>query len=872
MKKILTTLLLITSFYMPLFAAHIKGGEMFYEYLGPDPQNAGKSLYIVSLKLYIDCSANAPGQLDEVVPLSVFDKNSNGFVSVHSANRVSEEFIRFDPRSNPCIGNPPLDVCYRVRTYSTQISLQNSPDGYIISFQRCCRIIDIKNLQPPSNSYGATYMCEIPGTSVLPDAYTNSGPRYMTNDAAAICRGSEFKFSFGAIDPDGTDSLVYSLCNGFVGASQNNPNPPTSSNPPYTSLAYNPGYFGNSPLGPSVKIDSRTGMVTGIAPTSLGQYVISACTYEYRKGKLINIHRKDIHIAVSDCIPLSANLKPDYSFCDDFLVTFQNETLNPPGAQYTWNFGDGKGDTTTNATQGYIQHQYQDTGTYTVKLKVVLAGQCIDSTTTRARVYPGFFPGFIGTGSCKFTPFQFRDTSKTKYGNINSWFWTFGDETTEDDIAETKNASWLYNSLGIKRASLIVTSDKGCIDTVYRDLEVRDIPLMSVPFRDTLICSVDTLQLSATGNGIFSWSPNYNISATNIPNPKVWPKTTTKYKVTLNENGCINSDSINVRVVDFVTLDAGADTTICASDAIRLNPNTDGLQFTWTPNTSIDNINIKNPTVNPSNTITYSVTARIGKCVATDNLTIRTVPYPGVNAGLDTVVCFEDTARLNGSIVGSSFSWSPSNTLSNSRVLDPFAFPTQSQIYTLTVFDTLGCPKPSTDQVLVTVREKINAFAGNDTVVVIGQPLQLQGSGAELFEWTPPEFLNRRDISSPVAILDNNTSFVLKAYTEEGCFGMDTMSVMVFKTAPDIFVPNAFTPEGKNKILKPVSPGIATLNYFRIYNRWGQLMYQTKTLNQGWNGIFNGKMQDTGTYVWMVSGKDYTGKTISKKGTSVLIR
>jgi len=101
---------------------------------------------------------------------------------------------------------------------------------------------------------------------------------------------------------------------------------------------------------------------------------------------------------------------------------------------------------------------------------------------------------------------------------------------------------------------------------------------------------------------------------------------------------------------------------------------------------------------------------------------------------------------------------------------------------------------------------------------------------------------------------------------------MDTMSVKVFKTGPDIFVPNAFTPEGKNKILQPVAPGMASLNYFRIYNRWGQLMYQTKQFNQGWNGLLNGKMQDSGTYVWMVSGIDYTGKTTSKKGTSVLIR
>src|SRR5215212_5200154 len=62
---------------------------------------------------------------------------------------------------------------------------------------------------------------------------------------------------------------------------------------------------------------------------------------EYRNGRLINIHRKDIHIKVSDCIPLKAVLRPDYSYCDDFLVTFKNLQVNPTGSLYTWDFGDG---------------------------------------------------------------------------------------------------------------------------------------------------------------------------------------------------------------------------------------------------------------------------------------------------------------------------------------------------------------------------------------------------------------------------------------------------------------------------------------------------------------------------------------------------
>ncbi|HTQ28041.1 MAG TPA: gliding motility-associated C-terminal domain-containing protein, partial [Puia sp.] len=66
--------------------------------------------------------------------------------------------------------------------------------------------------------------------------------------------------------------------------------------------------------------------------------------------------------------------------------------------------------------------------------------------------------------------------------------------------------------------------------------------------------------------------------------------------------------------------------------------------------------------------------------------------------------------------------------------------------------------------------------------------------------------------------------------------------------------------------------GIASMQYFRIYNRWGQLIYSTSRMGEGWDGTLNGKPQDTGSYVWMVQGIDYTGKVIFKKGTMTLIR
>ncbi len=884
MKKLLAAFMIVLC-AMPVYARHIRGGELSYKYVGPGT-SANTSVYLLRLKLYIDCNANDPGQNETTAPFTVFTRLDNAQYSTITAGKVSESIISYDPASNPCITNPPLDICYKLKYFEATVELPDNAAGYTISYQRCCRIENIENIAGASGNYGATYTCDIPGTGVLPLPRHNSSPVIAGNDAVAICAGSGFSFDFSATDPEG-DSLVYSLCNAYrgggTGTSANGtclncvaPSPAAA--PPYVSVPYEPPYSGANPLGLTASINPQTGIISGIAPSVSAQYVITGCIYEYHDGVLINVHRKDIHLKVSDCNPLKAFLKPDYDYCDDFLVAFKNEQTNPAGTVYIWQFGDGtKTDTSLDAI-GLIEHQFADTGTYTIKLKVILAGQCLDSTTTLAKVYPGFYPGFTVTGSCLFTPLQFTDTTKTKYGVVNAWRWNFGDETTAADTARTNNPQWKFGTLGVKTAELIVQSNKGCIDTVSVQLEVRDKPQITLPFQDTLICSnlpiQDTLMLQASGNGSFSWTPLTRIINENTATPLVFPTSTTVYQVQLNENGCINTDTVRVRVVDHVTLDAGPDSTICLTDAVTLNPSTNALAFAWSPASTFSNATVKNPLVTPVGTTVYQLVGSIGKCSLADNVTIRTVPYPGANAGPNQTICFGDTAQLEANINGSSFNWTPAYSLINASSLTPSAHPIATTAYILAVYDVLGCPKPKLDTVLVTVRPPIIAFAGKDTSVIVNQPLKLTATGAPLFLWTPPDLLDRADVQSPTALFPNSGvyAYAVKAYTEDNCFAIDTIQIKVFKTAPDIFVPNAFTPGGtQNNLFRPIPVGIAKFDYFRVFNRWGLMVFSSAD-GTGWNGSYGGREQAAGSYVWVVQGRDFTGKTVTKKGVMVLIR
>ena len=107
-----------------------------------------------------------------------------------------------------------------------------------------------------------------------------------------------------------------------------------------------------------------------------------------------------------------------------------------------------------------------------------------------------------------------------------------------------------------------------------------------------------------------------------------------------------------------------------------------------------------------------------------------------------------------------------------------------------------------------------------------------------------------------------------------GCFALDTISVTVYKVNAGLYVPNAFTPNGDgiNDVFRPIPIGMKQINYFKVFNRWGQLMYSTTDQFAGWDGNYKGRPQDPAVYVWIVQGLDFDNNTITQKGTMVLIR
>lgn len=344
-------------------------------------------------------------------------------------------------------------------------------------------------------------------------------------------------------------------------------------------------------------------------------------------------------------------------------------------------------------------------------------------------------------------------------------------------------------------------------------------------------------------------------------------------------NGCTTAViARTITLDDQMFLSVGNDTTICVGQSVTLQPQTNSLTdiFTWTPSTALSDNKIKNPVATPADTIHYSLTAQWGICSRTDDIWVKILHKPVAYAGKDTTICYKTAAFLNGiagNLSGSvNYAWTPAANVTPPNARNAVAKPDSTQNYTLTVTDNYGCNFSVSDDILVTMRPPVPAFAGNDTNAVLGVPHQLFSRGGSSYYWTPAAPLNNPYAQNPLATLYNDTRFTVLVTDDIGCSKTDDVFIKVYR-GPTYYLPNAFSPngDGLNDIFKPIPVGISLTQYFSIYNRNGELVYQGNQWLKGWDGTIHGKKAAAGTYVWTIKGIDRDGKVVQMKGTVILL-
>ena len=196
--------------------------------------------------------------------------------------------------------------------------------------------------------------------------------------------------------------------------------------------------------------------------------------------------------------------------------------------------------------------------------------------------------------------------------------------------------------------------------------------------------------------------------------------------------------------------------------------------------------------------------------------------------------------------------------------------------YTVTLSATpSNCPQlADTSKKLITIEAPIKGINYGIVDAKPKVPFSLKARDiGNIYLWSPSTGLSSTTIPNPTTSLTSQQFYTIRIKNAAGCVTNDSIQVRVFNEYT-VFVPSGFSPDGDgvNDKLNPLLAGIKELKSFRVYNRWGQLLYQSSDKNAGWNGTFNGKLQVSETYVWVVEAIDQDGKTILKTGKTTLIR
>jgi len=424
--------------------------------------------------------------------------------------------------------------------------------------------------------------------------------------------------------------------------------------------------------------------------------------------------------------------------------------------------------------------------------------------------------------------------------------------------------------------TIVVTNAAGCADSLTTPVTVSvdALPTANVaPAGPVSFCAGDSTLLTSDSAAFYQWYRDGSLLAGEIAITHYATIAGNYTIVVTNGFGC--TDSLTSPVV--VSVDPGptaivnADTIICLGDSAQLTAS-GGSSYLWAPPTGLSCTICLNPKASPATTTLYTVTVTNAAGCSDDSSVTVTVLPPGRLNTADTVVCLGERVQLNA-VGGTNYSWNPALGLNDPNISNPIASPDTTTTYTVLISGT-GCPLVI-DSVTITVLPVPMIIAGPDTTIAPGESVQLFARGGDSYKWTPITRLSNDTIADPLATPSESIMYIVEGTTDSnGCTSVDTVFIEV-DDSNEIFIPEMFSPngDGVNDILLVNSRIKLTKIEFKIYNRWGKLIFVTTDPdNIGWNGKYKEEDQDMDTYIYDLKAETLNGKEISRSGKVLLVR
>lgn len=273
-------------------STHIVGGDFTYRFLAPN-------LFELNLTLYRDCNGTA--QFDNTIIIGVYDRVTNLRTDTLEMSLTSVNSLQL--AGSQC--SPPPEICVESGTYIESITIPDNPNGYYLSWERCCRNHSVVNIDNPGAT-GMVFYMEMPDP-----ALQNSSPYFLNDPLPYMCENHPFEYNFGGADPDG-DSLTFELVYPSSGNSnQTYPILPTPVAGPYSNAVFLPSYSLANVCGGTVPltIDLFTGNIQAVT-NYVGIYAMAELVREFRNGVQIGCIRREIEVTVIVC---DGNVPPEVS-------------------------------------------------------------------------------------------------------------------------------------------------------------------------------------------------------------------------------------------------------------------------------------------------------------------------------------------------------------------------------------------------------------------------------------------------------------------------------------------------------------------------------------------------------------------------------
>ncbi|MCC6600090.1 MAG: gliding motility-associated C-terminal domain-containing protein [Crocinitomicaceae bacterium] len=481
---------------------------------------------------------------------------------------------------------------------------------------------------------------------------------------------------------------------------------------------------------------------------------------------------------------------------------------------------------------------------------------------------------------CINQPVTFNSTSTF----AQTFAWNFGDGETSPN----PNPVHSFENTGEYAVTLIVTNNLTCngADTLQRIIQISEPEEGSLT--DIEACAGEPVTIGTVNSNptyTYSWSPSVYLSDSTDPNPSFTGGESTFYTLLIQHGGCTDTwhQQVNVHSVSLLPI---ADTILCEQQTLTFTafPIPPNAGITWSSDPLFNNIindgsEDHDVSVNVTNPMTLYVMANSNGCSVEEEVVITLVGFQTEIEG-DFTACVNDTVQLNVLSPNSSFTytWEPTDLIISGQNTPEVTVVVPGQTtFIVTSHTPFGCS--AEDGVVVEVSSLTSgALTATATPewIIEGQSSQLMVEPNGLnYQWSPSSTLDNPFSQHPVAT-PNETTVYYVTVSDGECHTQISVTVRVADFVcgpPAIYVPNAFTPnkDGKNEKLFVRGNNISKL-YFVIYDRWGEKMFETESLHNGWDGMFKGREVDPDVYVYYIEANCIGGETYFDKGNITVIR